>query len=186
AYATLDSTQTLAKAFKPSGFLARFVDFSAEEDEGQTEERDTANADGFSGGIPGHFSPQVRYNRVDEFFGGLKYNFRLTDKLELRPKGGYSTGPQMFSYGGGVRYLFPDGRFTQKVGVEYIAENTQRYHSEIYSPTLVSIINLLGYPNYFDYFRREGIQAFVEVTDHETDLSIQLGFNSAEHSSLET
>ena len=64
AYATLDSTATLEKAFKPSGFLAGLVDEDDEESSG----------DGFLsflGDIPGSITPNARYNRVDQFFGGL-------------------------------------------------------------------------------------------------------------------
>lgn len=88
AYATLDSTATLEKAFKPTGFLSRFID---EEDE------DEASGPGFLSSIPGNISPTVRYNRVDELHAGLTYSVDPVDNLELRISGGYSTGYEEWS-----------------------------------------------------------------------------------------
>jgi len=174
AYATLDSTATLEKAFKPSGFLARFVD---DEDQGNG-----GSGPGFLSGIPGSFSPIIRYNRVDELHAGLGYSVDPTDKLELRFSGGYSTGYEEWSYGAGFTYdLYRKGRFSQEIGFDYKARTLQRYDSQVYSPVMIMVGNLLGYENYFDYYRNEGYRVFTELRFSGADLSATIGYNSEEH-----
>lgn len=183
AYATLDSTQTLEKAFKPSGFLVRFVDF----DEGEEDTSGTSGSGLFSNlDIPGSLSPRLRFNRVDKFFGGLKYSIEPVNNLELSVNGGYSTGYKDWSYGGGARYQWPASRLDPQVGIEYQARTATRYSSRIIGPTIGSVSNLLGYENYFDYYRDEGMRAFAGVEDDRTDLSVEVGFNSSDHTSLQT
>ena len=177
AYATLDSTATLEKAFKPSGFLSRFID--EDDDEGSD------SGPGFLSRIPGNISPVIRYNRVDELHAGLNYSIDPADELELRFSGGYSTGYDEWSYGAGFTYdLYRKNRFSQKIGFDYKARTMQRYDSQIYSPVMIMFGNLLGYENYFDYYRNEGYRAFTELNFSGTELSATIGYNSEEHSSL--
>ena len=61
AYETLDSTMTLRKAFKPTGFLADMIEMTTEDEE---------NREG-DPGLLSWFSPQLWYNRVDELHLGL-------------------------------------------------------------------------------------------------------------------
>lgn len=144
AYATLDSTATLEKAFRPSGFFSRFID----------DEDDNGGGGGGSGftplsRIPGNLSPALRYNRVDELYAGLNYEVDLTSKLELRATGGFSTGYDTWSYGGGFSYdLYRRGRIGQELGLDYRARTSQRYQSGIYSPVMTLPGNLLGYTNF--------------------------------------
>lgn len=180
AYATLDSTQTLEKTFKPSGFLARFIDMDDEETD-TTRNRVSRRLD-----IPGSLSPRVRFNRVDEFFGGLNYAIYPTDNMRLWVNGGYSTGYNKWSYGGGARYQWPGGHFDPEVGIEYQARTATRYSSRIIDPTIGSVSNLLGYENYFDYFRDEGIRAFVGLEHRQSDIGLQVGFESKEQTALQT
>ncbi|NGP75292.1 carboxypeptidase-like regulatory domain-containing protein [Balneolaceae bacterium YR4-1] len=178
AYATLDSTATLEKAFKPSGFLARFVEDDEESDE---------FTGSFLSGIPGSINPVIRYNRVDELHAGLKYSVNPIDKLELRFSGGYSTGYEEWGYGAGFTYeLYDKDLISQSVGFDYKADTRQRYESQVYSPLMMTVSNLLGYENYYDYYRNEGYRAFTELDFSRADLSAVIGYNSEEHSSLNT
>lgn len=178
AYATLDSTATLEKAFKPSGFLARFV----EEDDESGDSKP-----GFLSGIPGSISPVLRYNRVDELHAGLRYSVNPADKLELRFSGGYSTGYEEWSYGAGFTYdLYGKDRFRQSIGFDYKARTLQRYESQVYSPVMILFGNLLGYENYYDYYRNEGYRVFTKLKFSGADLSATLGYNSEKHRSLNT
>lgn len=180
AYATLDSTQTLEKAFKPTGFLARFIDMDDEETD-TTSSRISKRLD-----IPGSITPRFRFNRVDEFFGGLNYAIYPIDNLRLSVNGGYSTGYNEWSYGGGARYQWSVKRFRPSVGIEYQAQTATRYRSQIIGPAVGSVSNLLGYENYFDYFRDEGIRAFAGLEHRQTDISVQVGFESKEQTALQT
>lgn len=180
AYATLDSTATLEKAFKPSGFLARFVN----------EDDDSSSSGGglhFLDKIPGQLSPNARFNRVDELFAGLKYSIYLTNWLEMRGNGGYSTGYEKWNYGGGLSlHWLNKGSFTSTLGWDYNARTATRYTSNVYKPYYVIIPNLLGNKGYFDYYRSEGFRAFSKWKYTPADLSLTLGFNSEDHTSLST
>lgn len=181
AYATLDSTATLEKAFKPSGFLARYVN-----------EDDDNHSSGWGGlrflnKVPGDLSPQLRYNRVDQLFAGLKYSLDVTDWLEIRGNGGYSTGYQKWGYGGGLSLQWLDrGAVSSTMGVDYDARTVSRYTSTVYQPYYVIIPNLLGNKGYFDYYRSEGFRVFSKWRYRPADLSLTVGFNSADHTSLST
>lgn len=182
AYATLDSTATLEKAFKPSGFLARFID-------DEEEEEDSDSDGGFRPfeHIPGSITPDGRFNRVDELFAGLNYKVEPFDWLELRANGGYSTGYDEWSYGGGlsVEWLSQNS-FQSTLGWDYHAETATRYTSHIYNPYFTIIPNLLGHKGYFDYYRSEGFRTFTRWKIPGKDLSLEIGFNSKNHRSLST
>lgn len=180
AYSSLDSTATLEKAFQPSGFLSGAVNNSG----------DDAGTGLFSflDEIPGSLSPDLRYNRVDELFAGLRYSISTKkDKLELRAKGGYSTGYEDWNYGGGLTLQWLDGdRIESSVGWDYTAQTATRFNSYIYKPYYTIIPNLLGDKGYFDYYRTEGYRAFSKWRLTESDFSLELGFSSKDHSSLIT
>jgi len=181
AYATLDSTATLEKAFKPSGFLSRYVN-----------DNDNNGSSGWGGfhvldKVPGNFSPQLRYNRVDQLFAGLQYSVDVTDGLQLRGSGGYSTGYKDWNYSGGLSLQWLDrGSVSSTLGADYKARTASRYTSQIYKPYYVIIPNLLGNKGYFDYYRSEGFRIFNKWRYRPADLSLTVGFNSADQTSLPT
>ena len=179
AYASVDSASSLEDAFRPTGFLARFVD--------EDEEDSGAELFGFLDAVPGALSPGARYNRVDQLYAGLRYRTQLTDRLELRGRAGYSTGYDRWSYGGGLTIdWLRTTSLRSSLGGSYAADTDTRYDSHIYSPYYTIIPNLFGDRGYFDYFRSEGYRIFSEWEQPQTDLSLLAGFNSEEHSSLLT
>lgn len=177
AYATLDSTTTLEKAFKPSGFLARFMD--DEEDNGDNGE------DGFLSKIPGNLAPAVRFNRVDEFYLGLKYGIGLWERINLNVNGGYSTGYEEWGYGAGLEYnLIESDNIDQLIGAKYSAQTTPQYQSNIYGSYITSLTNLLGERDYYNYYRNEGYRLYTQLDFNKSDLSARLGYNSEDHTTL--
>lgn len=174
AYENLDSTATLEKAFRPTGFLTRFLDMNSDSDESGGEVTVSSSGGGSSNGSgrsssssgrkdPGVFdklrrrsSPLLRYNRVDALFGGLKYEQSISKQLRASSFAGYSLGYEAPSYGAQLSW-WPkkNKRFALLAG--YRAETESRYESGLYSPELSSGQALLGYDDYFDYFRRAGI-----------------------------
>ncbi|HLR26838.1 MAG TPA: DUF5686 family protein [Fodinibius sp.] len=186
AYATLDSTATLEKAFKPSGFLARFVDDDEEED-AESDTSDSGHRFNPLQNIPGSIRPDARFNRVDELFAGLKYRISPIPRLRLRADGGYSTGYDEWSYGGGLSYRWlSTGGIRSSLGVDYSAQTSTRYSSHIYKPYFTIIPNLLGDKGYFDYYRSEGFRLFSKWRIPGEELSLKVGFNSNDHRSLPT
>ena len=185
AYATIDSSASLEEAFKPSGFLARFID--DEEDKDQQDNRGERSEDdrpSLLSRIPGSFSPLMRFNRVDELFGGLRYNLYPASGLELFLDGGYSTGYRDWSYGAGGEWEWLDGGvLSSSLGIHYRAETATQNSSPIYAPYFTIIPNLLGNTNYFDYYRREGYRVFTQW-ELPRDLSAAIGFSNEDHFSL--
>lgn len=181
AYATLDSTETLEKAFKPSGFLSRFVD-----NDNDKKGKSGSGTFSFLNEIPGSLLPDGRYNRVDEMFLGLRYSIDATDWLELRGKGGYSTGYEEWNYSGGLSVQWLDRKWVEStLGWDYSAQTVTRFNSNIYKPYYTIIPNLLGNRGYFDYYRSEGYRAFSKW-EFPRELSLEVGFTSRDHSSLTT
>jgi len=179
AYSTLDSTATLEKAFKPSGFLSHFVN---------NDDNESDSGSGwfhFLDKVPGNISPNARYNRVDELFAGLKYRVDITDRLELRGHGGYSTGYKKWSYGGGLSFQWLDeGSISSTLGWDYKASTATRYRSDVYTPAYVLLPNLFGNRGYFDYYRSEGFRVFSKWQYQPADLSMTVGLNSYDQTSL--
>jgi hypothetical protein len=180
AYATLDSTATLEKAFKPSGFLVNLLD---DEEEGEKSDSGFLS---FLDEVPGNITPDGRYNRVDQAFVGLRYSIDVTDWLGIRGQGGYSTGYREWSYGGGLTVEWLQQKWGSAViGGEYRAGTETRYHSHIYNPYYTTLPNLLGHKGYFDYYRSEGFRLFFDW-NFPHNLSLKMGYNSKNHTSLPT
>ena len=96
AYATLDSTMTLAKAFRPRGALARFVDVDAENDGGNGGQASATF------GIASGLGPTLLYNRVDGFRGGAGWDRRFFKRWRVRGHAAYSFGLKRGSGGAGT------------------------------------------------------------------------------------
>lgn len=178
AYATVDSASTLEEAFKPSGFLADLI---------EDEDDDSPGTFSFLDDMPGNLSPDGRYNRVDKVFVGLKYSIDPIDWLELRAKGGYSTGYDEWNYGGGLTIQWLNqGSVRSSVGWDYAAETATSYSSHIYNPYYAIIPNFTGNRGYFNYYRSEGFRVFSQFRYPVKDLSATVGFRSQNHHSLNT
>ena len=186
AYASLDSSQTLVKMLQPSGFLARFINLSNNSGSTNKTHHDTTKSGLGRVNIPGNFSPRGRYNRVDGLFAGLKYSVDPWKGLKISAEGGYSTANAKWSYGGGLHYRWSDGRLSPQIGIRYQVHTTPQYSSQIITPTLASISNILGYPNYFDYFREKALMFSGALTDQRTHLGLRVSFKSANQHSLQT
>ncbi|TYP93388.1 CarboxypepD_reg-like domain-containing protein [Fodinibius salinus] len=179
AYTTIDSSATLEKAFKPSGFLSGFVDNS--------EGNSTAGFFSFLNSVPGKITPDLRYNRVDQAYIGLKYKINLFEQLELHTNGGYSTGYEAWSYGGGAEWRWLNTDILQSsLGWNYHAETALQSPSYIYNPYILILPNLLGSRGYSDYYRSEGWRSFLEFGLPDKEWAISFGFNDQTETSLNT
>lgn len=173
AYAILDSTATLEKAFQPSGFLARFLDLTVEydaapEDNSNNTQRDSTSAKSGSKTGPSLFSrvtrnlkPMARFNRVDAFYGEMAHErYYFGNKLRGQVFGGYSTGYEKFSYGILAQvYPLKSRRYAAFASYNFVTKT--RYNSDFYSITINSLPVLLGYDDYFDYYRSEDFKVGV-------------------------
>lgn len=197
AYKTLDSTATLEKAFKPKGFFTRFIDFDDGNDGESSVSSGSSGGSGQRGGSGGsrkngavnkfvsNLSPIGRFNRVDVFNVGLKHDRRYYDRrLRSELKLGYSFGYEEASYGAKLSWwpLKNTRRFV--VSGAYKADTHSSYSSDIYGITIASIMPLLGYQDYFNFYRNEGIQLGAGFLPKGQRNTFRLYYNYENHSSI--
>jgi len=175
AYNTLDSTMTLQKAFKPTGFLANLIEVTTGDGNNQEEKGKD---------ILSYLSPQLWYNRVDGLHAGLTIKLDLTNNIQFRIGGGYKTGSKDWGYFSEVKTRFgPDKRWHSLL--RYNADTDSRYQSETWSLPLASFPPIFGLDDYFDYYRREGIYFDIGHKFSELKSDISIAYLAEKHSSLE-
>ena len=201
AYTTLDSTATLEKAFKPKGFLARFIDWEDDDNDNNTNVS-TSGSDNRSsgrtvirseGGKPNplrtfaqHLSYDARYNRVDTFFGSVSHQKSYFDnRLRSRVTLGYNVGYQELSHGAALSWW--PLKETRRFGIEagYLADTKTSYSSDLFTMPLTSVMPLLGYQDYFDYYRNTGGYMRFSYRPRRSPNTYQLAYNYEDHRSID-
>ncbi len=185
AYAGIDSTMGLERAFAPTGPLARFVKMDARAGDGD-ERRASARTDRRR--WPSiDLDPDLWYNRVDALHAGLRLEVDVADVLTLRAGGGYSTGLEgadRWSYEGSAR-LEGGTRTTFFAQTGFAAGTDLRYRSDLYGRFFNGLDVLLGGDDYFDYFRNERFFADVGVAFSQPEVRFSLGLQAERHASLQ-
>ena len=175
AYESLDSTMTLQKAFKPTGFLANLIETTAGDDE--------ANAKG-GGGILSWLSPQFWYNRVDALHLGLTVDPEIAENINIKIGAGYNTGLKNWSFL--TQLLFRFGSKNQfRTRIKYEAGTESRYPSETYTLFLASFPPLFARPDYFDYYWQDGFLVDFGYRLRAISTTFSVGFGSYKQSSLD-
>ena len=183
AYATIDSTMQFERAFRPTGFLARFlVEEEAVQVKGETEQvkeetEERAESSRWLGQIG--LKPVLRYDRVGGAHLGLEGNRSLFGGLEAGGSTGYNVGLERWSYRGRVGWQ----RSAGKVALEYGSGPVPRTPSDSYPLLLNSGQSLLGLDDYFDYYWNERLRARVHLS-LPGQVGLAMGFNHEVHSSL--
>lgn len=196
AYLTLDSTATLEKAFKPKGFLARFIDMGDDDNGsgndvqvGSSNNNRNRNNQSYEPSALRRFfydiSPSGRFNRVDVFNIGLRhqkryFDRRLSSDLDL----GYSFGYEAPTYSARLNWwpLKNTRRFV--LSAKYFADTQTSYYSDLYKTPLVSVLPLLGYDDYFNHYRSAGIQISTGFRPNKSWFTYRLHYNFEEHRSI--
>ncbi len=174
AYESLDSTMTLRKAFKPTGFLADIIEVTA----GDDEDKEDSGA-----GILSWLSPQLWYNRVDACHIGLTIKPNLIKNLDLSAGAGYNTGLKKWSFLGEVIYRFGAKRQFHST-FKYEAGTESRYPSDTYSLFLASLPPLFARPDYFDYYWQDGFLFDFGYHFKAINTTFTVGISSYKQSSL--
>ena len=209
AYASIDSTLVFERAFRPTGFLARFLLPEPGEERSEPPEKPQVRGEpekregGFR--IPGlaGLKPELSYDRVAGAHLGLKGKRTLRASaapggleegappgpaagrgpgggLYLAAGAGYDLGLERLSFAGGIEWA----RGAVRAGVEYGKGSVPRIPSDSYPLLLNSAQSLPGLDDYFDYYWREGFRWRLGLSlPRRADL--ELGLNDEEHSSLE-
>lgn len=187
AYETLDSTATLEKAFRPEGFLARFIEMEDESGgEGGSGGGSGSSGSGFLSKVTRNLSPLARFNRVELFYGGIKHERNYLDsKIFSRTFAGYNTGYEEFSYGlvFGWRPLKNSRRLILFSG--YNSDTETRYNSDLYLPLMTSTPVLFGYDDYFDYYRRDRAFLGMSYMPRSNIGSLDFRYNYENHSEID-
>jgi len=177
AYQTIDSTVTFARAFKPTGFLARFVNVEEDGDESNQSKKQGIFSKYLS------ISPQLWYNRVDGTHLGVKLGNKSEKRFHIYLNGGYKFDLERWSYGGGLKWQIGKKR-NAFAAASYQVGTDPRYHSVNYSLTLNSALPLLGYDDYFDYYWNKRFRAELGYKIRSLDTGVKLGFNDEQETSL--
>ncbi len=179
AYARIDSTMTLDKAYEPKGFLARFV---------KDDDEDKKNKKNGKKGrkLPFEVDPEIWFNRVDGGHLGAKISAGLS-QAAFAGGGAYNLGLERWSYDGKatVRWGASNKGF---VSLEGFRGTDTRYRSRLYSRYEVSFQQIDGLEDYFDFFWREGIRGTAGYRfgrPQKAGVLLSGGVNVAQHTSVE-
>ncbi|MEM1094290.1 MAG: DUF5686 family protein [Bacteroidota bacterium] len=184
AYASVDSTMTMAKAYEPTGVLARFVDMESDGD-GTTisvgDEGDTQRGARRLGNI--RFTPQLWYNRVDEAHLAAEVGLQLSDRVEVGGLGGYKTGLGEATYGAYGAALLGSKRRT-RLDARYERAVDPRYASGIYDTFMNALSVLIDGRDYFDYYRNDRLRIGLRHRWPRQDLRASVEVQVEEHASV--
>ena len=183
AYAGIDSTMRLEEAFAPTGPLARFVKFDDDEEGGDGSGRRSMRRQ-LSENVD--LEPELWYNRVDAFHGGLGVEIEAGEHLTLGGGGGWSSGlddGDQWSYRGEARLEF--GR-RNEVFLEgrYDARTALRYQTDRYNRLFNSVAVLFGGDDYYDYYRSEGLALTTGYHVDDLEATLSVGYRVEEHAPL--
>ena len=180
AYETIDSTQTMEKAFEPEGFLARFL-----QDDGDDSSATMGPGNQRFAGV----EFQGRFNRVDGFHAGVGVD-QTVEQIGLNAAlfAGYSFHAEHLNYGISLRQEIPTGESDRRFFVKggYADEIRSRGTGTIYSPFMNSTQALFGGEDYFDYFKTDEWKAGIEARRLLPRTDLSLDFIRRNDQSLQT
>jgi hypothetical protein len=179
AYQTIDSTDSFARAFKPKGFLARYVEMNDNNGNSTSDKSKNSEFDKLSQGI----TPELWYNRVDGGHLGLSMERDIGKRMKYRLNGGYDTYTNRISYGVGGTYQWGNKK-NGFVNLDYKTGTATRYKSDLYDLTENSVLPLLGRYDYFDYLWNDGFTGEIGYRFKKINSTFKVGFNDYHQTSL--
>lgn len=182
AYTTLDSTMTLEKAFRPTGFLAKMARLNVER---EGAEHDNEGGGSGAGKILSLIRPELLYNRVDGLRTGVSIVKDLPADLSARLMSAYSFGLKKWAWRGELFYHKNSGRGFQ-AGLNW-SRGSENIQKSLNYPRLFNSLNfLMGQPDYFDYYWNDAWNISVGYGFRlKTDVHLNAGLHSENHRSLE-
>ena len=204
AYATIDSTMTLEKAFKPTGLLGRLVDFEASSgDDAVGGGRGKAPALSFD------WDPRLWYNRVEAAHLGARGAVTFFGRVRLRGEGGYNLAADLteppvaaqapaaaqapvlatdgvvrWTYGGDAAALLGSERRT-RLRASYRYGIDRRYDTPYYPRLTTTTTALLGGVDYNDYLGAERVRAELYRRFPDLRTGVTVGVRSERHFSVD-
>jgi hypothetical protein len=182
AYESIDSTNTLDKAFEPEGFLAGFITDG-------DDDNDQSMTMGPGSFLPGGLNVSGRFNRVDGFNAGLRYRKGFGNTgFSGSVYASYSFHADYINYGGNVRQEIPvfDGRKGLYLTASYDNGISNRYSNSQFNRFMNSFQTLLGGVDYFDYYKQEQYTSGFELRRLLPVTDISVRFKSSRDQSIQT
>lgn len=179
AYESIDSTNTLEKAFEPEGFLSGLV---------VDDEDDQSVGMGMGSVLPSGVQLKGRFNRVDGFNAGLGYRSVFNKVgVDVSVYSSYSFHAEFFNYGATIRQRLPvtDGRTRIYLMGKYDHHITTMYGGSIHSSFMNGFQAVLGGVDYFDYYRQESYIGSVELRRLLPKTDVSLSFISGRDQSIQ-
>ena len=187
AYASIDSTQTLERAFAPKGLIGRLINLTEDSNEDGGGGSVSISAGGGSGpdstsatgsNLDLGLRPRLWFNRVEgAHLGGRPY-FQLGDQVELYGLGGYATSVVQnrdhWTYGGGARVAASE-RINLEVCYRYGIDALGQ--SALYAGRIgPSIYALTGEANYLNFVGAEDLRGSIayELPRRGIDITAQI------------
>lgn len=177
AYAEIDSTNTLEKAFQPSGFLADQLE-------------NNENRNGLFGDqnlLPDGAGIRLGFNRVDGYQLGAGYEKRFNSfGMHAKIFSDYNTQPKTWDYGIRLDQQIISTSLTNiRILGGYENKTDLRYDSRLYSKFMNSFNTVLGGEDYFDYFKNERLFGGVSLERILPRTDVNFMFNHERHNSHE-
>lgn len=182
AYASIDSTNTLEKAFEPEGFLAGLIT-----DDDDDNDQSMTMGSGIS--LPSGLRLKGGFNRVEGFNAGLGYQKRFQDAgVSSSINASYSFHAKFFNYGAELTQRIPLslGQTGVYVSGSYNNHIMNRYNGSQYSRLMNGFQSVLGGVDYFDYYRQQAFKAGIELRRILPVTDILIFFNTSEDRSIQT
>ncbi len=183
AYTRIDSTMTLPKAFKPKGFLARFINLKEDEKREKSQKRKKSGNRGRK--LPFRVKPELWFNRVDGWHLGSGI---LSSSKRTRATfgGAYNFGLKRWSFDvkATVHWGASERAF---VSLDGFSGTEVRYRSRLYGRFRVSARQILGLEDYFDFYWRKGVKGTVGYRfgrPRGTGVRLTGGVNVEQHTSV--
>ena len=208
AYAAIDSTLRLERAFRPTGFLARLLirDMGEEREEAAVAQSPAGGgARARTSGID--WKPDLAYDRVGGAHLGLEgsRSWQAPRRQEAAPGttrvwspapggpglagleagagGAWDLGLKRWSWHGRAAGGWEMAAARLRVELEYGSGKVPRSPSDNYTQLLNSAQSLLGLDDYFDYYWREGLRARLRLW-LPGRTALEAGLRDEDHSSL--
>ena len=184
---TISTDFSRKEAFKPSGFMTRFIDFAEEEEgevsvaldsEGGEVERDTGRK------LLSGLEAAARFNRVEEAQAGLRHVRTVPGGITLSSEAGFSSGLRRWNFDLAAHRGWDLAPGWLSLHAGYGRGGGSHYPSDIHPLLLNSLQALLGEDDYFDYYWVDGVGVDLNWLPGHYDSKLRLGFRAEEHSSL--
>lgn len=182
AYASIDSTKTLDKAFEPKGFFARFVRNS--QDDNENAGSGSGNAGGASS-VRSRISlmPELRLTRVEGFYLGGMVSYAWSRALRIRAGGGYGFSSDKYAYQSGVSWR-PNANRRWLVNLDWKTGIQSRYTASLLDWSINTNKLLIGRMDDFDYYRSSGLEADIQYRLRGARSRWNLTLRNQEHTSV--